>query len=285
MDCIDCHNRVGHGVPTLDSALDGALEGGLLDPSLPYLKQQAIDKLTANYGNEDAANQAIEGLRAFYSQQYPLVSVTKAGSINGSISELKTIYQLVATPEMKVGAATYPDNLGHTNYPGCFRCHDGTHYKVVNGTMTDEKIPSGCATCHTFPQIGENTSSILIGQRPSSHDDKLWVFNHKTEVTSLDPSNASCGACHTRTYCENCHNTPAVQVPHDAMVFNHAQVVRTVGAQACVFCHQPAYCERCHAEGILPPAPGASIAPTTRPTIAPTDRPRYARPRATCNSS
>jgi nitrate/TMAO reductase-like tetraheme cytochrome c subunit len=258
MDCTDCHNRAGHNVPTVDQAVDDAMEQGAIDPSLPYVKAQSVARLSANYDTTAAAGQAIEDLRGYYSSQYPLIAVTKAAAINTAISELEQIYELVATPDMKVTAATYPDNLGHTAYPGCFRCHDGGHYKVVGGALTSEAIPSACATCHTFPQIGPNTSAILIGQRPASHDDKLWVFNHKTQVTSVDPSTASCGVCHTRTYCENCHNTSAVQVPHDDMVFNHAAVIRKVGAQACVFCHQASYCAQCHPGSVLP-SPGAVL--------------------------
>jgi nitrate/TMAO reductase-like tetraheme cytochrome c subunit len=252
MDCIDCHNRTGHSVPTVSDAVDQAMQLGEIDPELPYIKRQAVQVLNATYPDDSTANAAIEGLQAWYAVTYPTIAASKAGAIQAAIDELKSIYQLVATPEMKVSATTYPNNLGHTEYPGCFRCHDGGHYKVEAGRLTTESIPSGCATCHTFPQIGSNTSAILIGQRPDSHLDTLWIFNHKSVVSSVDPSNTDCGACHTKTYCENCHSTPAVQVPHDEMVFNHADVVRRVGANACTLCHQESYCAQCHATDVLP---------------------------------
>ena len=28
---------------------------------------------------------------------------------------------------MKVTWGTHPNHIGHMNYPGCFRCHDGGH--------------------------------------------------------------------------------------------------------------------------------------------------------------
>ncbi len=268
MDCLDCHNRVGHGTPGLDQAIDDALEAGRIDPALPFIKREAEDRLSAEYATTDDALRAIAGLRDFYARRYPLVARAKAPEINAAISEIGTIYQLVATPEMRVTAATYPNNLGHQTAPGCFRCHDGAHYKVKDGALTTESIPSACATCHTFPQIGSIQSGVLIGQRPRSHDDRLWVFSHRTSVSKVDPAGSSCGACHTRTYCENCHNTPAVKVPHDGMVINHARVTREVGAQACAFCHQPAFCAQCHADSVLPdpfpvlaPSPAASLPP------------------------
>jgi hypothetical protein len=167
---------------------------------------------------------------------------------------------------MQVTASTYPDNLGHQNAPGCFRCHDGAHYKVVDGALSTESIPSACATCHTFPQIGATESGVLIGRRPASHDDRLWVFNHKATAFTLDPAGTSCGICHTRTYCENCHTTTAVQVPHDDMVYSHATVIRKTGAQACAYCHQPAYCAQCHSNPVLPdPFPALTPEPSPSP--------------------
>ncbi|HXI45474.1 MAG TPA: NapC/NirT family cytochrome c [Candidatus Acidoferrales bacterium] len=266
MDCIDCHNRAGHSVPTLSDAIDQAMLLNQIDPTLPFIKKAAVTTLSGIYASDADADAAIERIRDYYALSFPLVARDKAGAIYTAIANIKVIYQLVATPEMQVSTQTYPNNLGHTEYPGCFRCHDGGHYKVVAGKITNETIPSGCATCHTFPQIGANTSAILIGQRPDTHLDKLWVFNHKSMVSTLDPSSTTCGACHTRTYCENCHTTAAVQVPHDEMVFNHASVIRRTGSAACTLCHQQSYCSQCHATNVLPidnlPIPGASLLPS-----------------------
>ena len=267
MDCIDCHNRIGHGVPTPDKAIDDSLSHGLIDPSLPYVKREGVDLLTTDYPSVDAADRAIAGLRTFYEAQYPLVSKLQGPQVNAAITELQRIYRLVATPEMRVTGTTYPDNLGHQSAPGCFRCHDGAHYKVVNGALTQESIPSACATCHTFPQIGAVESGVLIGKRPATHDDRLWVFDHKSSVSAVDPGGTSCGACHTRTYCENCHDTAAVEVPHDQMTYNHAAVIQKTGSQACAYCHQPAYCSQCHANPVLP-NPFPDVAPPS-PSISP----------------
>ena len=261
MDCIDCHNRVGHGVPTIGNAVDAAMEQGQIDPQLPFVKQQSVAILSRTYADDAAASAAIDGLRTYYEENYPAVASQRSKVIDAAITRLKSIYRLVATPDMQVDAQTYPDNIGHSAYPGCFRCHDGGHYKVVAGQISNEAIPSGCATCHTFPQIGANTSAILIGQRPASHLDKLWVFNHKKVVKTSDPTTTECAACHTKTYCSNCHTTPAVQVPHEEMVFNHAAVVRRIGASACTLCHQPPYCAQCHSTPVMPPAGGLGPPP------------------------
>jgi hypothetical protein len=266
MDCIDCHNRVGHGVPTPDQAVDDSLSSQRIDQNLPFIKREATARLTADYATVEDADRAIEGLRSFYQTRYPLVAAWRGPEVNAAIDDLKRIYRLVATPAMRVSGTTYPNNLGHQSAPGCFRCHDGAHYKVVNDALTDESIPSACATCHTFPQIGSTASGVLIGERPASHDDRLWVFSHKDSAGTLDPAGTSCGACHTRTYCENCHQTDAVNVPHDDMVYGHADVMEKTGAQACAYCHQPAYCAQCHSEDVL--AADSSL-PTSHPTLTP----------------
>jgi hypothetical protein len=44
---------------------------------------------------------------------------------------------------MNVTWGTHPDNLGHTDAPGCFRCHDDQH-KSAEGRV----IRQDCDLCH-----------------------------------------------------------------------------------------------------------------------------------------
>jgi hypothetical protein len=46
---------------------------------------------------------------------------------------------------MKVQFGTYPDNVGHVEFPGCFRCHDDSHTAEDGRTISQD-----CETCHTF---------------------------------------------------------------------------------------------------------------------------------------
>ena len=246
MDCLECHNRVGHGIPSVARTVDEAIASGRISQDLPFIKRDAVSLLAASYPSLAAADRKFASLRATYKLRYPLEMSMSPRSVERAIDELKRIYRLVATPEMKVTAATYADNLGHQTSPGCFRCHDGAHYRVVNGRLTNETIPWACATCHTFPQSGSTVSDVLFYGAPDEHKDKLWVFSHKSSVASLDPAGKSCGSCHTRTYCQNCHTSGAVQVNHREMLYNHAASIRKSGARACATCHQPVYCARCH---------------------------------------
>src|SRR5246127_1733948 len=72
MDCVDCHNRPTHIYVSPDQAVDQSLLARRLDVSLPFIKQQAVTVLTANYTTTDAAMQGIaSGLQGFYESKYP----------------------------------------------------------------------------------------------------------------------------------------------------------------------------------------------------------------------
>ncbi len=251
MDCISCHNRVGHPLPNPRRSLDAALASGKIDPELPYIKREGMRLLWSNFATDAAAEAAIDKLRDFYELRYPEIADRRADDVTAAIEEIKVLYRLTATPVMRVTATTYPDNLGHTDFAGCFRCHDGGHSLVENGVATKKTIPSSCDTCHTFPQIGA-VASLPLGVPPDTHDDRLWVFNHRLEATGVDPRASTCGECHARDYCSNCHATGAIKVDHDQMLTNHASVIRESGPNACAYCHQPVYCARCHSEPVLP---------------------------------
>ena len=262
MDCIDCHNRVGHDIPSPDQAIDNSIAASKISQGLPDIKREGVIRTSASYPSTEAAARAIAGIRKTYAAKYPLVLKNRGRAVSGAIDELERIYQLSATPEMKVTAKTYLSNLGHRATPGCFRCHDGGHYQVVNGRVTDKTIPWACTTCHTFPQVGPKVSSVSLLGEPANHKAGLWVFNHKRKVSSLNTPGPTCGACHKASYCENCHRAGAAKVTHDEMYFNHPGAIANAGRQACNYCHQSASCARCHKPGSKPTAaPPAHLSP------------------------
>ena len=280
MNCIDCHNRVGHGIPDTGVAVDDAIANGKISSTLPFIKRDAVELLNREYPTDAAANTAIEGLATTYATNYPLIAQNQAQDIQKAVTEVKSIYHELATPEMKVQAATYPDNLGHEKSPGCFRCHDGTHVKVVDGVATKEVIPSTCSTCHTFPQVGTSVTGLLLGSKPETHNEKLYVFSHKNAVDSVNAVFSStnkdpkidCASCHQRSYCENCHNSGAINVKHDDMMYNHALSVEKASATACAYCHQPVYCAKCHSDNVMPER-NLSQVRTSEPPVEPSATP------------
>ncbi len=57
---------------------------------------------------------------------------------------------------MKVTWGTHPNNLGHNDYPGCFRCHDGSH-----NNKTGASISNDCSLCHNLLVSGEANPKLL----------------------------------------------------------------------------------------------------------------------------
>jgi len=262
MDCADCHNRVGHAVPSPDRAIDESIANGRISTNLPFIKRDGVALLNGNYPTLAAADKAFAGLRTSIATRYPLVFKTQAAQVTAAIDELKLQYRLVATPAMKVQAKTYPDNLGHQTSQGCFRCHDGAHYLVAKGKITATKIPSSCATCHTFPQIGASASSFPLGARPADHNDKLYVFSHKLAASTTQVAGTSCAACHVKSYCVNCHKSGVKKVKHTSMLFNHAKEITALGGTStCATCHQKVSCAQCHKGPVLNPDPSPPLAP------------------------
>jgi nitrate/TMAO reductase-like tetraheme cytochrome c subunit len=251
MDCIDCHNRVGHETPNAGAAVDAAIADGEIDQGLPYIRRDSVALLSRDYESTEQANAAFDAYAEEFNTKYPLEDAKQQHALDDSIDALKVEYALIATPAMGVSSTTYANNLGHQSSPGCFRCHDGAHFEVVKGKTTDRTISTACSTCHTFPQSGPVVSELPVGEEPATHGDTLWVFNHKNEVSSSNPANTTCASCHTSNYCENCHRTGATKVSHDEMMYDHAASIRKAGIQSCAACHQPYMCSTCHATPVL----------------------------------
>src|SRR6201981_597539 len=78
MDCVDCHNRPTHIYVPPDLSVDNSLLARRLDASLPFLKQQAVAALTADYKTTDAAMQGIaKSIDNFYESKYPDLAKSK----------------------------------------------------------------------------------------------------------------------------------------------------------------------------------------------------------------
>ena len=53
------------------------------------------------------------------------------------------LYTRNVFPTMNVTFGAYPNNIGHMDFPGCFRCHDDTH-KAKDGRVISQE----CDRCH-----------------------------------------------------------------------------------------------------------------------------------------
>jgi hypothetical protein len=142
MDCVDCHNMVGHRIAsTPELAVDLALANGEIDRTLPFARREGVRLLTASYPDGEAAARQIDAdLRRFYSARSGSIDAQMLGR---AVASLHGAYARNVFPAMKVSWGSYPDNIGHLASPGCFRCHDGSH-TAKDGTA----IGSDCEYCH-----------------------------------------------------------------------------------------------------------------------------------------
>jgi len=129
MDCVDCHNRPSHVVaPTPARAVNEMLAAGAIPLTLPFIHRESVKALKA--GNSAA-------LRDFYRSSGP--------EVDRAVAAVQAISDRNVFPAMKVTFGSYPNNVGHIDSPGCFRCHDDEH-KSQDGA----KIGQDCETCHAI---------------------------------------------------------------------------------------------------------------------------------------
>jgi len=130
MHCLDCHNRVAHSFGPAERVLDQAFADQRIDRSAPFAKRDALEAL----------DRAAQG---------------DPSAVAGSV-ELSEILRRNVFPSMAVTWNTYPDNIGHQAYPGCFRCHDGQHSSASGQTISQD-----CFGCHNLLAVEDRQPAIL----------------------------------------------------------------------------------------------------------------------------
>jgi hypothetical protein len=84
---------------------------------------------------------------------------------------------------MKMDWRTHPDFIGHKDWNGCFRCHDGKH-QSADGKNSIQA--SNCNSCHLIvAQGGPDTINQVNPQG-------LTFFHVDSEYTDF-----ACADCHT----------------------------------------------------------------------------------------
>jgi nitrate/TMAO reductase-like tetraheme cytochrome c subunit len=180
MDCIDCHNRPAHAYLPPDVAVDQSFSAGRLDPSLPYLKRQAVEVLNKPYSTEpEALNTIASGLDAFYRTNYNQIYSQRSDTIKSAISETQRIFKTYFFPEMKTDWSTHPNNIGHLYSSGCFRCHDGEHV-----SDSGKVIRNDCNICHTVLSDSARPQTVPA----------MVNFQHPVDLGGL--ADRKCETCH-----------------------------------------------------------------------------------------
>ncbi len=157
MDCIDCHNRPTHAFYLPDRAVDKALAEKRMSAELPFIKKKAVELLKLDYADQKIAAAKIPvALAEYYRTAYPEIYKQKRAQVDTAGEAVKAIYLRNVFPEMKITWGTHPNNIGHEEAVGCFRCHDGSHTSADGRT-----IAADCDTCHTILAQDEKAPKIL----------------------------------------------------------------------------------------------------------------------------
>jgi hypothetical protein len=147
MDCMDCHNRPAHPMAaTPERAVNELMSRGEIPRTLPFVHRETVKALKASYPTDDSAEQGISrSLRDFYRSQSNDIYMSKRQDVEKAVQGAIAIYRRNVFPDMNVQFGTYPNNIGHMDFPGCFRCHDDGH-----STKEGKKIGQDCDTCHAI---------------------------------------------------------------------------------------------------------------------------------------
>ena len=182
MDCIDCHNRPAHRFNSPNDAVDEAIYLGKIDRTLPSIKRTAVDDLSQPYSSSAEGEARISAdLRKKYAG---------AKGLDDTVAAVIAVYRANFFPEMKVDWSKYPENIGHMDNPGCFRCHDGQH-TADNG----KPMPAtACNSCHVI--LAQGSGADLSRLAPDG-----VAFKHPS--TDIDGLGLLCSDCHNGKNQEN----------------------------------------------------------------------------------
>jgi len=157
MDCIDCHNRPTHAFELPENAVDLRMSRGAISTELPYIRKKAVELLKADYPDRDTARaRIVEGITTYYRSTYPDIYNSKRALVEQAADAVAAIYLRNIFPDMKVTWGVHPNNLGHNDFPGCFRCHDGSHSSADGQTISND-----CTACHNLLAVQEENPKVL----------------------------------------------------------------------------------------------------------------------------
>lgn len=212
MDCTSCHNRVSHNFKFPATSMDEYMAKKLIDPSLPEIHSQGVKVLSVAYPTQAEGLKAIAGLDDFYKSNYADFYAKNPDSVKTAVTQIQKIYTDTVFIDNKVNWESHPNNVGHVNTAGCFRCHDGKHLDA-----NQQAIRLECNLCHSIPVVANEQDfvtkiEISRGPEPDSHRSPNWINMHNKVFDQ------SCSACHNTadagsttntSFCSNsaCHGT------------------------------------------------------------------------------
>jgi mRNA-degrading endonuclease HigB of HigAB toxin-antitoxin module len=161
MDCTDCHNRVAHVFEDPSEALDLRMQWGLIDPTLPMIKRNALKVLTDRYPDKETALREIPLRleRAYYAAPIALEPRHRE-TVSQAASVIRDIYDRNIHPSMNIGWNTY---RSYNSHEGCYRCHNNDMVNAEGQSLFLE-----CTVCHSILALesAEPFAAISVPEGP-----------------------------------------------------------------------------------------------------------------------
>jgi nitrate/TMAO reductase-like tetraheme cytochrome c subunit/mono/diheme cytochrome c family protein len=221
MDCITCHNRITHLVAAPEDTVDRLIAADQISKDIPDIRRQAVEAYSNIYSTTQQGLDGIAAIEEYYTTYYPEYYALNAAKIRQAITVLQEAYGNSVYPEQNSDWSSHPNNIGHKDSPGCFRCHDGKHLDAQQQAVRLE-----CNLCHSIPVVAgpyDFTASIEVsrGPEPQSHLSENWISLHNQVIDQ------TCSNCHTTddaggtsntSFCSNsaCHGNVWTYAGFDA---------------------------------------------------------------------
>jgi hypothetical protein len=221
MDCITCHNRITHLVTTPEDTVDRLIATNQISKDIPEIRRQAIEAYSKIYPTTEQGLAGIAAIETYYRTYQAAYYAANAPKVRQAIVALQEAYRNSVYPEQNSNWTTHPNNIGHKDSPGCFRCHDGKHLD-----QQQKAIRLECNLCHSIPVVAspyDFTAKIEIsrGPEPQSHLNENWITLHNQVYDQ------TCSNCHTTenaggttntSFCSNsaCHGSVWTYAGFDA---------------------------------------------------------------------
>jgi len=194
MECVDCHNAAGHPFVNPADRVDNAIQEGRIDRNLPSIKARAlaiIERASPLHGPMEDQIPNFKKIIADAGPKGDLKPEVKKAE-DQFANEMLAILELSEFEAKDLSWKSFPNHVGHKDFPGCFRCHDGKHFNEKG-----EAIRLQCTLCHDIPQVSVSgelktvASTVSPGLTPpDSHNDPNWMREHRFKLDS------SCTMCH-----------------------------------------------------------------------------------------
>ena len=186
MECTDCHNRPSHDYRAPAIFINQAITSGEIPHSLPEIKSVAMGILGEEFTTTDSALAAIrEYIENYYQENYSETVQEQAQLIEQAISGVQNAFSKNIFPEMRVRWDAYPNNIGHQEFKGCFRCHNNNHTSKQGAVIRKD-----CNLCHYINAQGK------FGEMEVAQVGENLEFKHPVDIDQAWKESL-CIDCHT----------------------------------------------------------------------------------------